>query len=51
MEKRWTMTDVPALREEPFMTTAEDYRSRIQLQISRIRNPRMGAVEQDFMGT
>jgi hypothetical protein len=51
LEKRWVMTDVPAIREEPFITTPEDYRSRIQLQISRFRNPTTGAVEKDYLGT
>lgn len=30
---RWVMTDVPALRKEPFVTTLENYRARITLQL------------------
>lgn len=33
---RWVMKDVPALREEPFMTTAEDYRARVRFQLQRV---------------
>jgi hypothetical protein len=31
---RWAMQDVPALREEPFMTTIDDYKARIEFEIS-----------------
>lgn len=31
---RWAMRDVPALREEVYMTTPNDYRAAIQLQLS-----------------
>lgn len=34
---RWIMTDVPALREEPFMTTPTDYRAAISFQPSGVR--------------
>ena len=34
MSHRWAMEDVEALREEPFMTTPEDYRARIKFQLS-----------------
>ncbi|MFQ5630277.1 MAG: DUF3857 domain-containing protein [bacterium] len=30
---RWGMRDMPALREEPFMTTPEDYRAKIRFQL------------------
>ena len=33
-QHRWAMNDVPALREEPFITTLEDYRARIEFQLS-----------------
>ena len=33
-EMRWAMQDVPALREEPYMTTPDDYRSAIEFQLS-----------------
>lgn len=51
LEKRWVMTEVPALREEPFITTLEDYRSRVQLQIKLLRNPRSGVIEERFMNS
>ncbi len=31
---RWVMKDVPALREEPFMTTIDDYRSQLEFEIA-----------------
>lgn len=36
---RWAMQDVPALREEPFMTTPEDYRAKLRFQLTRIGVP------------
>ncbi len=36
---RWAMQDVPALREEPFMTTPEDYRAKLRFQLTRIGMP------------
>ncbi|MEM9664688.1 MAG: DUF3857 and transglutaminase domain-containing protein [Bacteroidota bacterium] len=36
---RYIMRDVPALREEPFMTTPDDYRSRIEFQLASLRFP------------
>ena len=38
-EVRWTARDVPALRDEPYTTTEEDYTTRIELQLSRIVTP------------
>ena len=38
---RWAMKDMPALREEPYMTTVDDYRARIQFQLSSYRWPGM----------
>jgi transglutaminase-like putative cysteine protease len=32
---RWAMRDIPALREEPFMTTPDDYRARIRFQLAK----------------
>lgn len=46
--KRWVMKEVPALREEPYMTTVEDYRAKIRFQLRSIRNLD-GGVEQRFM--
>ena len=34
MAHRWAMQDVEALREEPFMTTPNDYRAQIRFQLS-----------------
>lgn len=31
---RWVMKDIPALREEPYMTTIDDYRSQIEFEIA-----------------
>jgi len=49
LEKHWVMKDLPALREEPYMTTPEDYRSRIRLQAKALRNPRTGQVMKRYM--
>lgn len=46
---RWVMQDVPALREEPFMTTPDDYRAAIEFQLSKYYHPSTGTV--DFMNT
>ena len=42
---RWVMRDLPALREEPFMTTPDDFRAKMQFQLSRIKWPGQRAVE------
>lgn len=49
IEKSWVMTTLPALREEPYMTTPDDYRSRIRLQAQAMRNPRTGVVVERFL--
>jgi hypothetical protein len=36
---RWVMTDVPAMKEEPFTTTIDNYTSKIQFQLSGIQIP------------
>ncbi len=41
---RYAMADVPALREEPYITTLEDYRSKVEFQLSAIAG-RYGGVE------
>ena len=38
-EHRWTARDVPALREEPYMTTPEDYVAKIETQLSQTSFP------------
>jgi len=35
----WAMKDVPALREEPYMTTADDYVARIDFELAGTRMP------------
>lgn len=39
MYHRWVMKDLPALREEPFMTTVEDYCAQMRFQLASIRPP------------
>ena len=51
VQRTWVMTDVKALREEPFATTVDNFRSRLQLQFSALRNPRTGWVEQRFLSS
>ena len=33
-ENRWVMKDLPAIREEPFMTTIDDYFSKMEFELS-----------------
>ncbi len=35
VSSRWALHNVPALRDEPFITTLEDYRSRIRFQLAK----------------
>lgn len=35
----WLMEDIPAFREEPFMTTRDDYLSKLVFQIQTLRTP------------
>jgi hypothetical protein len=37
--KRWVMKDIPSLKSESFITTLENYRSKIEFQLSSIRYP------------
>lgn len=46
---RWAVQDAPALREEPFMTTPNDYRARVGLQLHSYRDAR-GSVK-SFMNS
>lgn len=41
---RWVMRDVPALREEPYMTTPNDYRARISFQLQQILHANGGGL-------
>lgn len=45
MYHRWVMKDLPALREEPFMTTVEDYCAQMRFQLASIRPPGTGMEE------
>lgn len=36
---RWVLRDVPALREEPFMTSPRDYRARLDFQLRHALRP------------
>ncbi|SFQ61341.1 DUF3857 domain-containing protein [Hymenobacter arizonensis] len=38
----WVMKDVPAFRDEPFMTTSEDYVARLNFQLAGVRFPGQG---------
>ena len=38
----WAMQDVPAFRDEPYMTTSEDYVDRISFQLSGLKFPGQG---------
>jgi transglutaminase-like putative cysteine protease len=42
---RWAMREVPALREEPYMTTPDDYRARLRFQLAKFAWPGVPAVE------
>ena len=46
---RWTARDVPALREEPFTTTEEDYAHKVVLQLRRVNPP--DAIPKTVLGT
>jgi len=46
---RWVMQNVPAFREEPFMTTAADYVDRINFQLAGVQFP--GQAYQPVAGT
>ncbi len=39
---RWAMENVPALREEPFMTTPRDYRMALEFQLQSVNVPGWG---------
>lgn len=46
---RWVMENIPALREEPYMTTPKDYNMAIRFQLSAVRIPGVGV--ESFMNT
>jgi transglutaminase-like putative cysteine protease len=41
----WEMHDVPALKEESFITTVDDYRQRIRLQLKSYQSAKVGIQE------
>lgn len=45
---RWVMKDVPAMKEEPFTTTLDNYIAKIEFQLSRYNFP--NSVPKDQMG-
>ncbi|MBO2009617.1 DUF3857 domain-containing protein [Hymenobacter negativus] len=46
---RWAMRNVPALREEPYITTMRDYAARMDLELTSFYVPGFGG--KDFTGT
>jgi hypothetical protein len=40
---RWVMKDMPAIRDEPYMTTVDDYRSKIRFQLRQVREIATGS--------
>ena len=46
---RWAMRNVPALREEPYITTMNDYAARMDLELASFYLPGVGG--KDFTGT
>ncbi len=42
---RWVMTDQPALRDEPFLTTPRDFRARLRFQLAQYRWPEQNPVD------
>ncbi|GAB3580896.1 DUF3857 domain-containing protein [Hymenobacter daeguensis] len=49
MRYRWAMRDVPALREEPYITTMSDYAARMDLELASFYVPGVGG--KDFTGS
>ncbi len=49
MAHRWVKRNLPALREESHMTTAEDYRAKMRFQLARIKWPE--TQPQEFMNS
>ncbi len=37
--QRWAVQNMPALREEPFMTTPDDFRAKLRFQLVKIAMP------------
>jgi hypothetical protein len=49
MSHRWAMRNMPALREEPYMTTPDDFRAKIHFQLAQIVWP--GVAPEKIMQT
>lgn len=49
MQYRWGVKDMPALREEPYITTLEDYKAKIEFQLSSFDFP--GTPRETFLST
>lgn len=49
VSSRWVLRDVPALRDEPYITTLNDYRARVRFQLAKFSWPGMGS--RTFMDT
>lgn len=47
---RWVMQEVPALRREPYMTTPEDFRSKIRFELAEIGRPSTQRVQVTYQG-
>jgi hypothetical protein len=47
---RWVMKNIPALKEEPFTTTIDNYVSKLEFQLHRYNFTYIGAVPKDVMG-
>ena len=48
-EFRWVVKDMPALRDEPYITTLEDYKAKIEFQLSKYVFP--GSPIQNYMSS
>jgi hypothetical protein len=46
--RRWVMANVPAMKEEPYTTTVDNYVSKVEFQLSGVQYP--GGVYHDLMG-
>ena len=49
MQYRWGVKNMPALREEPYITTLEDYKAKIEFQLSSFDFP--GTPRETFLST
>ncbi|WPP52299.1 DUF3857 domain-containing protein [Catalinimonas niigatensis] len=49
MRFHWAVKDIPAYRDEPYMTTREDYIGKVMFQLSKVNYP--GRHVKDYMNT